>query len=126
MAPSGTLRLRGRSWPPGSYAIMAVLNRTPDSFYDHGATYRFAAAVSSADRAVAAGADIIDIGGVKAGPGAEVSPAQEIDRVAAVVAAVRDRHPEVVISVDWLVLSIRRRAARIRASSSSMPNGLVT
>ena len=100
MAPSGTLRLRGRSWPPGSSAIMAVLNRTPDSFYDHGATYRFAAAVSAADRAVAAGADIIDIGGVKAGPGAEVSPAQEIDRVAAVVAAVRDRHPDVVISVD--------------------------
>jgi len=79
---------------------MAVINRTPDSFFDRGATDDFAAALDAASQAVADGADIIDIGGVKAGPGDEVSSASEIDRVAGLVAAVRERHPDVVISVD--------------------------
>ena len=43
---------------------MAVINRTPDSFYDRGATYELDAALAAADRAVRAGADILDIGGV--------------------------------------------------------------
>jgi dihydropteroate synthase len=77
---------------------MAVINRTPDSFFakDPG----FASALDSVGRAVADGAEIVDIGGVKAGPGDEVSPAEEIDRVAGLVAAVRAEHPDVVISVD--------------------------
>jgi dihydropteroate synthase len=79
---------------------MAVLNRTPDSFFDKGTTFEFGAALLAADRAVAAGADIVDIGGVKAGPGDEVSETEEIRRVAGLVAAVRERHPELVISVD--------------------------
>jgi dihydropteroate synthase len=79
---------------------MAVINRTPDSFFDRGATYGFSAALDAADRAVAAGAGILDIGGVKAGPGEEVTVAEEIRRVAGVVAAIRERHPTVVISVD--------------------------
>jgi len=95
-----TLRLGTREWNHGSFGIMAVINRTPDSFFDRGATAEFGAALDAASRAVAAGADIIDIGGVKAGPGDEVSAAAEIDRVAGLVAAVRERHPDVVISVD--------------------------
>ena len=95
-----TLRLGQREWPPGSFGIMAVINRTPDSFYDRGATYDLDAALAAADRAVTAGADILDIGGVKAGPGDEVSVADEIRRVVPVVAALRARHPSTVISVD--------------------------
>jgi len=95
-----TLRLGQREWPPGSFGIMAVINRTPDSFYDRGATYELDAALAAADRAVRAGADILDIGGVKAGPGDEVTVAEEIRRVVPVVAALRARHPSVVISVD--------------------------
>jgi dihydropteroate synthase len=95
-----TLRLGRREWPPGTFGIMAVINRTPDSFYDQGATYELSAALAAADRAVAAGADILDIGGVKAGPGDEVTVAEEIRRVVPVVAALRDRHPGVVLSVD--------------------------
>jgi dihydropteroate synthase len=95
-----TLRLGRREWPPGAYAVMAVVNRTPDSFFDQGATQEFGAALGAAGRAVAAGADIVDIGGVKAGPGDAVSTAEEIRRVAGLVAAVRDSHPDVVISVD--------------------------
>jgi dihydropteroate synthase len=95
-----TLQLGPRAWPPGSFGIMAVINRTPDSFYDRGSTREFGAALEAASRAVADGAEILDIGGVRAGPGDEVSPAAEIDRVAGLVAAVRERHPDVVISVD--------------------------
>ncbi|MBX6767387.1 MAG: dihydropteroate synthase, partial [Actinomadura rubrobrunea] len=92
------LRPNGR--PLGRYAIMAVVNRTPDSFFDRGATYAFDAALAAVDRAVAEGADIVDIGGVKAGPGEEVDAAEEKRRVVELVAAVRDRHPDIVISVD--------------------------
>jgi dihydropteroate synthase len=94
------LRLRQREWPPGSFGIMAVINRTPDSFFDRGATYQLGAALEAADRAVAAGADVLDVGGVKAGPGDEVTVAEEIRRVRPLVAALRARHPDVVISVD--------------------------
>lgn len=96
--PGRDLVINGR--PLGRYAVMAVVNRTPDSFYDRGATYGFRAALAAVDRAVAAGADIVDIGGVKAGPGDEVDVAEELRRVVDVVAAVRERHPHIVISVD--------------------------
>ncbi len=79
---------------------MAIVNRTPDSFYDRGASYAEGAAHDAVDRAVADGAAIIDIGGVKAGPGDEVDVAEELRRTAGFVAAVRDRHPGTVISVD--------------------------
>jgi dihydropteroate synthase len=79
---------------------MAVVNRTPDSFFDRGATREFGPALDAASRAVADGAEIVDIGGVKAGPGDKVTPAAEIDRVVGLVTAVRERHPDVVISVD--------------------------
>ena len=64
-----TLRLGGRSFPAGEPAVMAIVNRTPDSFFDRGATFAADAALAAVDRAVAEGAAIIDIGGVKAGPG---------------------------------------------------------
>ncbi|MUL44248.1 dihydropteroate synthase [Streptomonospora sp. PA3] len=79
---------------------MAVVNRTPDSFYDRGATYAFGAALEAADAAVAHGADIVDVGGVKAGHGPDVTVAEEIDRTAGFVAKLRSRHPGLVISVD--------------------------
>jgi dihydropteroate synthase len=92
------LRLGTRSFD--GFAVMAVVNRTPDSFFDRGATYGFNAAMAAVDRAVAEGADIVDIGGVKAGPGDEVDVTEELRRVVDLVTAVRDRHPALVISVD--------------------------
>jgi dihydropteroate synthase len=80
--------------------VMAIVNRTPDSFYDRGATFADSAAMARVDTVIAEGADIVDIGGVKAGPGPEVDVAEEIRRVVPFVAAVRDRYPGVVISVD--------------------------
>ncbi|HEX5496520.1 MAG TPA: dihydropteroate synthase [Mycobacteriales bacterium] len=81
-------------------AVMAVVNRTPDSFYDRGATFGLRAALEAVDRAVEDGADMVDIGGVKAGYGAPVDVAEELSRTADLVAAVRERHPDLVISVD--------------------------
>ena len=80
--------------------VMAIVNRTPDSFYDKGATFASEKALLRIDGAVSAGASIIDIGGVKAGPGDDVDVAEEIDRVVPLIAAARGRHPDVTLSVD--------------------------
>ncbi|RCW44524.1 dihydropteroate synthase [Halopolyspora algeriensis] len=79
---------------------MAIVNRTPDSFYDKGRTFAFETAMSAVEQAVEEGADIVDIGGVKAGPGSTVDVDEEIERTAPFVAEVRARFPELVISVD--------------------------
>ena len=94
------LRLGRRTFRDDELAIMAIVNRTPDSFYDRGLTYALGAALDAVDRAVAEGAAIVDIGGVKAGPGTEVDAKEELRRTAEVVAAVREAHPDVVVSVD--------------------------
>ena len=97
---AGTLRLGRRTFAAHDLVVMAIINRTPDSFFDRGATYAADAALRAVERAVAEGAEIIDIGGVKAGPGAEVSVAEEIRRTVPTIAAVRRAFPDVVISVD--------------------------
>ncbi|WP_370347998.1 dihydropteroate synthase [Catenulispora sp. EB89] len=79
---------------------MAIVNRTPDSFYDKGATFGDAAALDRVEKALSDGADLVDIGGVKAGPGDVVDTAEEMRRVVPFVAEVRKRFPEAVISVD--------------------------
>ncbi|HEU4424175.1 MAG TPA: dihydropteroate synthase [Pilimelia sp.] len=95
-----TLRLGSRTFAPDELTVMAIVNRTPDSFFDRGATFAPDAALAAVQRAVTEGADIIDIGGVKAGPGEDVDAAEEIRRTVATVAAVRERFPEIVISID--------------------------
>jgi len=108
--PQLPLRLGTRTFAPDEFVVMGIVNRTPDSFYDRGATYAAAAAVDAAEHALDAGADIVDIGGVRAGPGAHVSVGQEIDRVVEVISAVRRRRPEAVISVDTWRADVAREA----------------
>ncbi|MGI9033051.1 MAG: dihydropteroate synthase [Acidimicrobiales bacterium] len=79
--------------------VMGILNRTPDSFYDAGAHFALDALCRRSDELVAEGADILDVGGVKAGPGPGVGPAEEMDRVIPAVEAVVDRF-DVPVSVD--------------------------
>jgi len=98
--PSRALRLRGRRFAPGEAGLLAIINRTPDSFYDAGRYLDDEIALSAVARAVADGADAVDIGGVKAGPGPEVSAAEELRRVVPFIAAIRAAHPRLVISVD--------------------------
>jgi dihydropteroate synthase len=94
------LRLGGREFADDELVVMAIVNRTPDSFFDQGAHLDDTSAMAAVDDAVEQGAAIVDIGGVKAGPGEPVTAGQEISRTASFVAAVRRRHPELVISVD--------------------------
>ncbi len=79
---------------------MGIVNATPDSFFDGGRAYRLEPAMEQVAEMVDEGADVIDIGGVKAGPGDEVDTVEEIRRVVPFVAAVRARHPDLLISVD--------------------------
>ncbi|MDO5712495.1 MAG: dihydropteroate synthase, partial [Micrococcales bacterium] len=94
------LRVRDREFGPQARLVMGIVNRTPDSFYDGGSTFELAAACERVDAVVAQGADIVDIGGVKAGVGPEVSAQQEIERVLDVVVYTRRAHPDVLISID--------------------------
>ena len=79
--------------------VMGILNRTPDSFYDRGATWSFDAFVQRAEQLVADGADLLDVGGVKAGPGPEVTEDEELERVVPAIEALRARF-DVPLSID--------------------------
>src|SRR4051812_50142269 len=89
---------------------MAIVNRTPDSFYDRGATYQLAAAVERVDRVVAEGADMVDVGGVKAAPGEDVDAVEEIRRTVDLVATIRDAHPALPISIDTWRAEVAKEA----------------
>ena len=104
-------------------AVMAVVNRTPDSFYDRGSTFAFDSAVAAALQAVADGADIIDIGGAPFAPGPELPVADEIDRVVPVIAAVRAAS-DVVISVDTFQPEVARRSIEAGADLINDTTGL--
>jgi dihydropteroate synthase len=93
---------------------MAIVNRTPDSFHDRGRTFTLAAAIEAAADAVTDGADWVDIGGVRFGPGPEVTESEELDRVLPVVAAMRE-NSDVVISVDTYRAEVARRAIQAGA-----------
>ena len=87
--------------------VMGILNRTPDSFYDKGAYFSFDDFLRRADQLVADGADLLDVGGVKAGPGPEVTETEELERVVPAVEALRTRF-DLPLSVDTWRASVAR------------------
>lgn len=95
-----TLKLGRQEFADDATLMMAIVNRTPDSFYDKGATWAEDKAFERVRQVVDEGAEIVDIGGIKAGPGAEIDAAEEIRRVGSFVARVRAAYPSLVISVD--------------------------
>lgn len=94
------LTFRGRRIVRDRALVMAIINRTPDSFYDNGATFAPDAALEAVGRALADGADIIDIGGVRAGPGIDVDALEETRRTVPFVERVRAEFPDAVLSID--------------------------
>jgi dihydropteroate synthase len=90
--------------------IMAIVNRTPDSFYDRGATFTDEAAKAAAHRVIADGADVVDIGGVKAGPGSDVGVDEEISRVVPFIEWLRSAYPDQLISVDTWRAAVAKQA----------------
>ncbi|HEY0120008.1 MAG TPA: dihydropteroate synthase [Cellulomonas sp.] len=108
--PAGAppLRLRGREL--AGPVVMAVVNRTPDSFYT-SARYDERGARDAVARAADEGAGIVDLGGVRAGRGPEVGPEDEIARIVPLVAWVRSAHPDLLVSVDTWRAEVARAAA---------------
>jgi dihydropteroate synthase len=94
------LRLGRQVFDDDATLMMAIVNRTPDSFYDKGATWAEDKAFDRVAQVVDEGAEIVDIGGIKAAPGAEIGPDEEQRRVVDFVARVRSAYPDLVISVD--------------------------
>lgn len=89
--------------------VMGILNRTTDSFFDRGAFYEMDRFLARAEQLVDEGADILDVGGVKAGPGPEVTEAEELERVIPAIAALHERF-DVPLSADTWRASVAREA----------------
>ncbi|WP_158865294.1 dihydropteroate synthase [Leifsonia sp. AG29] len=104
-------------------AVMAVVNRTPDSFFDQGRTYAFDKAVDACFEAVSLGADWVDIGGAPFAPGDPIPVEEELERVVPVVRALREGS-DVVISVDTFQSEVARRAIEAGATVINDTTGL--
>lgn len=87
--------------------VMGILNRTPDSFYDQGSYFEFADFLRKAEQLVLDGADFLDVGGVKAGPGDEVTETEELERVVPAIEALRARF-DIPLSVDTWRASVAK------------------
>src|SRR5947208_14138895 len=94
--------------------VMGILNRTTDSFYDKGAYFEMDALLRRAEQLVAEGADLLDVGGVKAGPGPDVTEAEELDRVVPTIEALTARLAAPV-SVDTWRAAVLDEACRAGA-----------
>ncbi|GAA2727015.1 dihydropteroate synthase [Cellulomonas aerilata] len=114
-AAGAVLRLRNRTFGPDRPVVMAIVNRTSDSFYRPARHDDDAAALDAVARAAEEGADLVDIGGVRAGRGREVDAEEEVRRVVPLVARVRERHPDLLISVDTWRAEVAREVARAGA-----------
>jgi dihydropteroate synthase len=87
--------------------VMGILNRTKDSFFGPAATYDLDSFYQRAEQLVDEGADVLDVGGVKAGPGDEVSEEEELDRVVPVILELTKRF-DVPVSVDTWRASVAK------------------
>ncbi len=95
-----TLKLGRHEFDDDATLMMAIVNRTPDSFYDKGSTWAEDSAFERVAQVVDEGAEIVDIGGIKAAPGEEIDADEERRRVVGFVTRVRAAYPDLVISVD--------------------------
>jgi dihydropteroate synthase len=115
MVHATTLTLGGRTFDIGERAlVMGILNRTPDSFYDKGATFALGQLIDRAEQLASEGADILDVGGVKAGPGPAVGEDEELERVIPAIEALRARF-DIPLSVDTWRASVARQAYAVGA-----------
>lgn len=109
------LRLGRHEYPASARLVMAIVNRTPDSFYDKGISWAEDAALDRVRMVAEQGADIVDIGGIKAAPGVEINAAEEKRRVVGFVERVRGEYPDLVISVDTWRSEVARAVCEVGA-----------
>ena len=113
--PGAVLRLGRAEYPASARLVMAIVNRTPDSFYDKGLTWAEDAALDRVRQVVDEGADLVDIGGIKAAPGVAVDAEEERSRVVGFVERVRHEYPDLVISVDTWRSEVARAVCEVGA-----------
>nr|WP_238338269.1 dihydropteroate synthase [Pedococcus badiiscoriae] len=107
------LRLRGRTFDASSPAVMGIINRTSDSFFAGNRHADLDSAKRALDEAVSAGADIVDIGGVRAGQQGEVvGPQEEMERVIPFLAHARASYPDLALSLDTWRSEVAAEAGR--------------
>lgn len=106
----GDLHVRDRVFGPSDLVVMAILNRTPDSFSDAGRYAGDPAAFARIDEVVEQGADLLDVGGVRAGAGPDVGEVEELRRVLPAIEYARSAHPGLLVSVDTWRSEVARRA----------------
>lgn len=105
-----SLNIRGRLIDYNRPAVMAIVNVTPDSFYEGSRNTTADSIAESVRRAVGEGADMIDLGGYSSRPGAEVvAPDEELRRLAAGLEAVRKIDTDIPVSVDTFRADVARR-----------------
>lgn len=112
---SSPLILRGQEVGRQSPAIMAIINRTTDSFYAGARQLDDDQALRSAELALTGGAQIVDIGGVRAGGGPVIDTETEIQRVVPFIARLRQEFPDLLISVDTWRARVAQAAAEVGA-----------
>lgn len=104
-------------------AVMAIVNRTPDSFHDRGRTFALSKAIEAVENALKYEADWVDVGGVPFSPGPEVTEREELDRVLPVVEATRER-TDAVISVETYHPAVAREVLAAGADVINNVTGL--
>ncbi len=108
------LVLGGRTFDAGHPAVMAIINRTPDSFFSGNRHADLESAKAALAAAVDLGADIVDVGGVRAGAEGEVvSAEQEIARVLPFLEHARSSYPGLILSLDTWRSEVARAAAPV-------------
>lgn len=113
--PCAPLVLRGRRFDAAHPAVMGIINRTPDSFYAAARYTDLSPALAALEQQVGEGADLVDVGGVRAGQdGDHVSVDEEIARVLPFLLAARQRHPELLLSLDTWRAEVATACAEAR------------
>ena len=107
----------GKELPLTSPLVMGVVNITPDSFYDGGKYATSEDAIKQAEKLIAEGADILDLGAASTRPGAEfLTPKQELERLLPVLDHIVLHHPDAIISVDTFQSEVAKEAVKHGAS----------
>jgi len=115
--PLTTLNCHGQLLDLSHPVVMGILNVTPDSFFDGGRYTGVEAALKQAEKMLAEGALILDVGGASSRPGAsEVSEKEELERVIPVIEVIKSHFSEVIISIDTWRAGVAQAAVEAGAS----------
>jgi dihydropteroate synthase len=114
--PKRTLNAKGKLIDLSKPSVMAILNTTPDSFYDLSRAKSVDDALFKIETFLKEGATFIDIGAYSSRPGAaEITTDEELSRIIPVIEAVQKRFPEAIISIDTFRAEVARQGVQAGA-----------